>query len=271
MSDLTARAAMSEWERWQHRKAPEGVMPSREFATEFEVRKPATGSLVTVRGYASTTGADNAYEMHDSLGAYSEQIARGAFKQTLSQDPKVQLLENHGGRSMAYTRPKTLVLREDPRGLEFEATVNTERSDVRDMVIALEDGAYSECSFAFRVVKQNWNEDYTEREITEVNLNRGDVSIVNFGANPNTPVSVERGAAIASKLREGRALDAEDVSMLTQAMAWFTSVDSIVDEAQEALAAYLQVPSPDPDDDPVALSAPSMSWLRLRAMALDLN
>jgi hypothetical protein len=37
-------------------------------------------------------------------------------------------------------------------------------------------------------VSQDWNSDRSERKITEVSLDRGDVSVVNYGANPNTPV-----------------------------------------------------------------------------------
>jgi hypothetical protein len=47
-----------------------------------------------------------------------------------------------------------------------------------------------ECSFAFRVTRQTWNEDYTERRIVELNLHHGDVSLVNFGASPHTAGSV---------------------------------------------------------------------------------
>ena len=41
-------------------------------------------------------------------------------------------------------------------------------------------------SFGFRVTRQDWSTDWTERSIAEVDLHKGDVSIVNFGANPAT-------------------------------------------------------------------------------------
>jgi hypothetical protein len=50
----------------------------------------------------------------------------------------------------------------------------------------MERGDLDEMSFAFRVTRQEWNDAYTERWINEVNLNKGDVSIVNYGANPHT-------------------------------------------------------------------------------------
>jgi len=60
---------------------------------------------------------------------------------------------------------------------------------------------------------------------------------------------------------QAAATSTADVSMVSQAMGWFTAVDSIVDEAQEALAAYLGVPSPDPDeaDDMTMPDMPGMA------------
>ena len=52
-----------------------------------------------------------------------------------------------------------------------------------------------------------------------------------------------------AKVQTGRALDAEDVNMLTQALGWLSSIDTIVDAAQDALASYLGVPNPDDDED----------------------
>jgi hypothetical protein len=43
-------------------------------------------------------------------------------------------------------------------------------------------------SFAFRMVRQTWHEDYTQRHIEEVSLDRGDVSIVSYDAVPTTCV-----------------------------------------------------------------------------------
>lgn len=169
----------------------------RSYGVELEVRKASDG-VVAIEGYASTT--ESPYEMYDAYGAYSEVISRGAFAKTLSEQPKVQLLVNHGGMSLAATTGGTLELAEDSTGLHMRAQVNTARTDARDLVIALEDRAVDEMSFAFRVVRQAWSPDYDERRIDEVNLNRGDVSVVNLGANPNTPVAAVRAADVAAYL-----------------------------------------------------------------------
>ncbi|MGV9536568.1 HK97 family phage prohead protease [Streptosporangium sandarakinum] len=157
----------------------------RAYPVQLEVRAQA-GERTLVSGYASVTEAP--YEMWDAFGAYSEVVRSGAFAKTLGESPQVQLLLNHEGLSMAYTRAGTLRLAEDEHGLHMEAEVNPARGDVRDMLTALEDGDVDEMSFAFRVIRQQWSPDYDQRDITEISLQRGDVSVVNFGANPATSV-----------------------------------------------------------------------------------
>jgi HK97 family phage prohead protease len=164
----------------------------RAYPVQLEVRG-ATGSGPTVvEGYASATEAP--YEMFDMLGPYTEVIRAGAFGKTLSENPQVQLLLNHGGLSMAYTRAGTLALAEDSTGLHMRAEVNPTRGDVRDLLTALDDRAIDEMSFAFRVPagKSVWSPDFDQRDITEVDMHRGDVSVVNFGANPTTSVAAMR-------------------------------------------------------------------------------
>jgi HK97 family phage prohead protease len=161
----------------------------RAYPAQFEVRGKS-GATVEIRGYA--TVYDAPYEMYDMFGSYTEVVRQGAGKKTLSESPQVQWLLNHEGLSMAYTKAGTLQLGEDSTGLEAVAQVNSARGDVRDMLLAIEDRNVDEMSFAFRVPsgKSVWSPDYDQRDITEYNLHRGDVSTVNFGANPATEVGL---------------------------------------------------------------------------------
>jgi HK97 family phage prohead protease len=155
----------------------------RVYPVKLEVRAAdAAGGPTVVEGYASVT--ETPYTMWDWLGSYAEIVRAGAFTKTLSENPQVQLLLNHGGLSMSYTRAGRLELAEDSQGLHIRAKVNTDRSDVRDMVLALEDGDVDEMSMAFRVPagKSVWSPDYDQRDILEVDLHRGDVSIVRAAA-----------------------------------------------------------------------------------------
>ncbi|GAA5076649.1 hypothetical protein HNP84_007332 [Thermocatellispora tengchongensis] len=183
MPDKSDRAKISGLER-------------RAYPVRLEVRAQGGGGPTIVEGYASVTEAP--YEMYDWYGPYTEVIRAGAFAKTLSEHPQVQLLLNHRGLSMAYTKAGTLELSEDSQGLHMRAQVNATRSDVRDMVIAIEDGNVDEMSFAFRVPygKSQWSPDYDQRDILEVDMHRGDVSVVNFGANPETSVEAVRAAQL---------------------------------------------------------------------------
>jgi HK97 family phage prohead protease len=130
------------------------------------------------------------YDMWDFWGPYEEKIAAGAFDATLATDPDVAFLLNHRGMTMARTkksRTLELSLTEDG-SLASRAFLNPERQDVQDLVRAVEDGDVDQMSFAFRIKAGNWNPDFTTYTITEVDLDRGDVSAVNYGANPYTSI-----------------------------------------------------------------------------------
>lgn len=151
--------------------------------------------FVHLSGYASTV--NESYEMYDMFGPYTEIVDGGAFDRTLRADPDVSFLVNHRGLTMARTANGTLELSVDDQGLASDAYLNPSRTDVRDLVAAIEDGDITEMSFAFQIVRGSWSPDYEEYRILEVDLDRGDVSAVNYGANPNTSIAA-RMAAIAA-------------------------------------------------------------------------
>jgi HK97 family phage prohead protease len=148
--------------------------------------RSADGSEEThVGGVASVV--EQGYEMYDMFGPYTEVVARDAFDKTLADNPLVEFTLNHarnGGAPMAHTRNGTLVLTSTEAGLEYDAVVDPSRSDVSDVLKALTRGDLAEASFKFSIVRGQWSPDYTEYRIAEVDLDRGDVSAVNFGANP---------------------------------------------------------------------------------------
>lgn len=147
-------------------------------------------------GYASTV--DEPYEMYDMWGPYTEIVDRGAFETTLAADPDVAFLLNHRGTTMARTKSGTLTLSVDDQGLRSVALLNPERTDVKDLVHAISDGDIDQMSFAFRIIRGQWSPDYTEYRILEVDLDRGDVSAVNYGANPNTSIAARAKQALAA-------------------------------------------------------------------------
>lgn len=143
-------------------------------------------------GIASTT--EQPYPMWDFFGEYDEVIDGHAFDATLAADPDVAFLVNHRGVTMARTRGRrSLQLSVSSLGLNSTAYVNPERQDVRDLVVAVKDRDITEMSFAFRIEDGVWNDDFTLFRILRVNLDRGDVSAVNYGANPYTSIAARSG------------------------------------------------------------------------------
>ena len=147
---------------------------------------------------------------------FIEKIAPGAFSKTLRETPDVRLLINHEGLPLARTKNGTMRLSEDQKGLYFEAELaNTQ--EARDLYTLVARGDVDQMSFAFRVIRQKYNEDRSERLLTEVSLADGDVSIVTYPAYPAT--SVEAREALKKVMREikqGREITGDSLLVLKQ-------------------------------------------------------
>jgi len=180
-----------------------------------EIRTSANGTGLVYEGYASTT--EHAYDVYGGPPyGWNETIARGAFKKTLKENADVAFLINHEGMTLARTKSGTLRLSEDQRGLKVSADLDPGQNIVNDLRIAVDRGDVDEMSFAFRVVRDEWFDDNgepsdemrgTERRILETNLNRGDVSAVNYGANPDTSGGFRAVDVALAELRAGRPLN----------------------------------------------------------------
>jgi HK97 family phage prohead protease len=153
---------------------------------KLEVRAPAEeGEHIPFTGRASAT--ERGYQMYDFFGPYTEVMAQGAFEKTLGSNPNVPLVLGHDSlRRIASTENGTLQLSEDDEGLLTLAQLDPTDADVAYIVPKIRSGLQKEMSFRFSIVSSQWSPDYTELRITEVDIDRGDVSIVGFGANPHT-------------------------------------------------------------------------------------
>lgn len=147
-----------------------------------------------VEGYASVV--EKRYRMYDMFGEYDEIVDSAAFDETLSKAPDVAYLVNHRGVTMARTTNGSLELKADGKGLHTLAYLNPKRTDVKDLVVAIEDRDVTEMSFAFSIDDGEWSEDYSEYRILKVNLDRGDVSAVNYGASPHTSVAARQSEVL---------------------------------------------------------------------------
>jgi HK97 family phage prohead protease len=168
-----------------------------------EVRRVAAHALeVRERnGAPSLTGWASVTEHEYQVGPFTEIVKRGAFTKTLASRPDVVLLIGHEGLPLARTSSGSLRLAEDERGLHVDADLNPNDPDVQRLMPKVRRGDVSEMSFGFRVVRDSWSEDFDRRQITEINLDRGDVSVVALGANSATSFSMTDARAFLAALQ----------------------------------------------------------------------
>lgn len=167
--------------------------------------QPTADGLPILDGFASVT--QTPYEMWDAFGPYTEEVDGAAFDRTLANDPDVKFLFNHAGMPMARTSnmaPETagslaLSMGTADNGapaLHSVAVPLPQLEVTQQVLIAARAGLLDEMSFAFMIVRGAWSDDYMKYTIYEVDLNRGDTSIVTYGANPHTSIDVRSAPAL---------------------------------------------------------------------------
>lgn len=161
---------------------------NRAFTQIKEVRENTDSNSVTVQGYATTYGSSYPVYGGPDAGGWNETIARGAAKKSLSENADVRFLINHDGLPLARSTSGTLTLEDDEIGLFSEATLDMANPKAQEVKSVLSRGDADQMSFAFRVVRQEWNDQRTERIIREVELL--DVSVVTYPANPATQIGL---------------------------------------------------------------------------------
>lgn len=188
---------------------------------DLEVRAAKEpGGAVQLTGYASVF--DHGYDMFGGppFPGWTETIKAGAFTRTLRNKADVQLLVNHDGLPLARTKSGTLTLAEDQTGLSVDAQLEPTDPDVQRLMPKMRRRDVDEMSFAFRVVKDKWfneegeerspwDDDAVVRHLIEVSIHKGDVSVVNYGANDATSTELVALDRALIELRAGRTLDDE--------------------------------------------------------------
>jgi HK97 family phage prohead protease len=259
------------------------TVPRAQF--EFKARPDGTGGVAySFNGYAATF--ESPFEMWDMWGdRYFEILAAGACNRTLANQADVQFLIGHNEASIPLARTKsgTMILSADSVGLEVVVPSLDGRSPiVQSLASAMERGDMDEMSIGFIAVQQQWSPDYEERRITEINLNRGDVSIVCWAANPAAngasmtalPTGSAAAARPAEPSREARAdqvaagtadqasVDAEQANAAEEA----TQAGQSETEAETAGAAATE--TTETTDDPSTAEAMERARKRARVLAL---
>lgn len=205
---------------------------------DLEIRKASPGSdKLQFTGYAALF--DTPYPVgRGPAGPFMERINRSAFTRTLSRNPDVPFLINHEGMPLART-PDTLRLSTDSKGLHVDATLDSRDPDVQRIAVKMENRQISQMSFGFRATDDAWNADFTERELLEVNIDKGDVSIVTHGANAATSSRIRSLSAVVEALSD---IDPEE--LLVEARSLTSEGGLTLVEARDLFARLVHETTP---------------------------
>jgi HK97 family phage prohead protease len=160
-----------------------GSRERRRHVAECEIRSTSSGLLhfegVFVR-------FDDPYEVTDRFGTFTETVDPRALQRSLNLTPDVVLNVNHAGLPLARTISATLELSTNEKAGIARADLEPRDPDVQQIQYKIERGDLPDMSWAFRAIRDVWNEDETDRRLMETSIDGGDVSIVTTGANRNT-------------------------------------------------------------------------------------
>ena len=154
-------------------------------AAELRAVAPADDKPAVIEGYAAVFGALSA-----DMG-FREEIAPGAFTQSLADGDDVRALVDHdGGRILGRRKAGTLDLEEDAKGLHV--TIRPpDTTAARDIMASIDRGDVDGMSFGFQTRSDSWRmeeDGVAIRTLRDAKLM--DVSVVTFPAYPDTTVAV---------------------------------------------------------------------------------
>lgn len=155
---------------------------------KYEIERSEGAPAPRIVGYAAV------FSTPTDLGPFSEEIAPGAFAESISRGDDVRALFNHDPSAiLGRTRAGTLSLGEDPTGLVARITPPDTQLG-RDVVALIERGDISQMSFGFYVEDEESEKRNGKPHFTITRARLFDVSPVTFPAYESTSVSLERHA-----------------------------------------------------------------------------
>jgi HK97 family phage prohead protease len=174
------------------------ALERRTFETNLECRaSTAQGDGWTLVGHSAVWGVPY------KVGHFTERVEAGAARRSLKNNPDITLLLNHGdggsGLPLARTKNNTMTVAEDSHGLLVTARLDPEDSDSQTLKRKLDRGDLDgQMSIAFLCVTDEWDSSYENRLLKQIELHRGDCSIVTQAASPTT------SAEMRQRVAEGR-------------------------------------------------------------------
>ena len=197
------------------------VRSTKRGKVDVEVRTLAQApTLVTaddaswnLRGYATVYDVGYPIAGGPDAGGWIEIIERGATAKSIKDGADTRLLFDHDGIPLARTSSGTMRLLSDDLGMMVDADLDSSSPYAQSVRSAVLRGDADQMSFAFRVTRQEWNEDYTERRIKEVQL--FDASVVTFPASESTVVQMNSTTPEEVEMRDASD-EAQEESLVEQ-------------------------------------------------------
>jgi uncharacterized protein len=179
-------------------------------AEEFETRTVEAGELrvesrgvaPVIRGYAIVYNRLSE-ELATPFGVFREQIAPEAITSTLTGGVDLRALVDHNPeKPLGRVKAGTLRLETDAHGLRVEIDPPNTTAG-HDIVESIRRGDVNGMSFAFRTLKDEWDEAVTPMIRTVRDMLVREVSVVTFPAYPQTEVAM-RALVAARQAQAGR-------------------------------------------------------------------
>lgn len=158
----------------------------------IQLRAQSEGEGNYLSGYAATYNT-----LSEDLGWCRERIMPGAFDRAVKEKQDVRHLINHDpNQVLGRTLSGTTEIKSDATGLYFR-TLLPDTTFARDLLVSIDRGDITECSFAFVAARTSWVEDELTddrsmeyiRQLEDVDLY--DISIVTYPAYPGTSAEVK--------------------------------------------------------------------------------
>ena len=133
------------------RKPVVGSKEIRAFG-KVEARAAADAQAKKIGGYAAVFDSPT-----EIAGCFMEKLARGCFANSLMKDDIRALYNHNSDYVVGRVANKSLSLKEDSHGLEFEATP-PDTAWAKDMMVSIDRGDINQCSFGFSVLREEWDD-----------------------------------------------------------------------------------------------------------------
>ena len=198
----------------------------------IEIRREQLADTDDIIIVGSPIVYDVGYRVVDMFGEFEERMRPGCATNLLGRGVDCRFLFNHDDMPMARTTSGTLILRDTPQALTFEAHLDARQQIANDLSIAIERGDLSQMSVGMIVARDVWDvSDGLERsDIFELG-DLLDVSAVTYPCSTTTHIQVAQRMAFAmpiatrarlrnmdAELRAGKVLSADSQSKLVAAL-----------------------------------------------------